>query len=96
MKRGGNLIYVITEDEKSGRTFWKTIFCLSEQEYVFVNSETFGNASLIKRCDRVITLAKSGDVLFVAFDNVNSSDFKVQAFLDYCKQRCYEERITFV
>ena len=71
------MIYFIAEDSNSAHTFWVHVLETFADAYTEVNTDAqgrkaYGNSSLESRVNHALTIARPGDSLFIAFDNIGS------------------------
>ncbi|SES28788.1 hypothetical protein SAMN04487884_12712 [Butyrivibrio fibrisolvens] len=91
------MIYIITEDSKSGYDFWKIVF------ETFLDSDDFeiivaaGNRFL-QKCfnDTLDRCCDLQDSILLIFDNIDdTSNFNPGNLIEYCKESCEEKGVRF-
>lgn len=92
------MLYVITEDENSGRYFWCKVVTTFQKEgtYEIVDlpmgkdgKRHGGNTSLEAQVNYVFDKIKEGDTLFIAIDNIGDTrNFYLTEFLDVVQHSC--------
>jgi len=94
------MLYIVTEDQNSARDFWSAVasIYLNPGEYKIepLPNGQGGNTTLKKQVKAVMNKAKSGDRLFVAFDNIgNTHYFNPADFIYNTYIQCTHKGITF-
>lgn len=90
------MIYVISEDEGSGLSFWKMFFETYVKEYQIITLEkNAGNLTLENQLDAALQEAVKDDVVFIAFDKVfSTSGFDTGDFLNIAKEKCIRKGVS--
>lgn len=94
------MIYIITEDKNSARDFWeiaaKNHVGDSNYKMVPLVNESAGNTTLDAQVQSIIGKLNSGDILFIAFDNIaNTSTFNPANFIRKIEAKCNELGVKF-
>ncbi len=94
------MYYLVTEDENSARDFWSIVISTyvksGEYEIEPLQKGKGGNTTLRRQVQSVMNRAKSGDVLFVALDNVdNNRYFNTSDFILNTYAQCNAKGVTF-
>lgn len=91
------MLYIITEDSKSGYEFWKIVFesYLKENEYII--NVAAGNRSLRKTFnDTLDDCQDSSDSILLIFDNIDdTSSINPGNLIEYCEASCREKSVCF-
>lgn len=83
------IIHIIFEDTTSAFSFWSKWAYLYLKDFEMYK-DACGNLGLRREFKRAIQNAKSGDTIFIVFDNVICSSFNYKMFLQLCEERCKE------
>lgn len=94
------MIYIVTEDQNSARDFWRIVAdtFLGSDNYVLEPLPVGGggNTRLQEQITNVFTKIKSGDSLFIAFDNIaNTKNFVPSDFISKTSARCTKVGVNF-
>lgn len=91
------MLYIITEDSKSGYEFWKIVFesYLKDNEYII--KVAAGNQSLRKTfIDTLDNCHDSKDSILLIFDNIDdTSSFNPGNLIEYCAASCRDKGVCF-
>lgn len=100
------MIHVITEDSNSARIFWNAAFMnfLTPSDFKMCellpniqSGKTAGNTTLKRQALAALDKSNPGDYLFIAFDNVDSTDmFCVADFLNGLRIVCDERDVKLI
>jgi len=99
------VLYIITEDSNSARVFWDLVIkeYISSDNYVLVpllkkqnGTRVGGNTTLENQVNNILPEMKSGDDLFVVFDNIgNTVNFIPGDFIILTYQKCKMAGVNF-
>ena len=89
------MIYVISEDEGSGLSFWKIFFESYFKEYQIITSNSnAGNLTLQYQLDEALSRTSANDTIFIAFDKIySSSGFDTGDFLNVAMEKCRRKSV---
>ncbi len=91
------MIYVITEDSNSARTFWNIVFeTFNKEEYKLIDLPSddkgksySGNKTLDIQVNNALKIMHRGDRLVIIFDNItDEKHFSTRSFLDRTEAKC--------
>lgn len=95
MTGGGNLNYILVEDEKSGKSFYNEILSVLGVEERYIVKSSNGKDKYFKALTEIEKLVKEGDMLYLVFDNVCLDKcFSPTLIVNFAMQFCLRKRVN--